>query len=566
VLLQVEIMIRASRWDAKNSLHATESTLSTKSPPFLFNRNPFCCRQLGVIYSAQNQLSIAFCRLVQTGPFVDEVHNSLASREPKLLYSPRSEERCHNMLRECTRIRREYLIPESAGSSDTPGTEAASSFVPSPAGQMCKTMAFGYSLFYKNRFLRPDLLATAAKQLATELPPLAGRVRPVSGIPGLRPMGSVVIDNVNEGIEYNLAETREHSIDDLGPHTWVSGLHNQRLADFGVPFHAEPVDIRRMLAGKDALFKLKLTRCLDGHIVSVTVSHLLADAGRAVRLLERLGKLYRCAASGGDPGPPLQLNPSLETPRGLAEALVEPPTEWKPLEPDHNLSAKQWMMAPQVVRGHVSQKYDAHLIYLPKPTMQRLKAIAAEGIPKLPDSWTQGSHVTGQQHLSTMDAIQAFLATLVADLRGKPLVPTAPQELTVNVDLLHKGSNWKDPDAIARHIGNAVHILHVPGVDKETAVPSALHDCDDASIALAKLRQAIAMNAGLIRRSIAAFRSNPSGPLQALERQERLVKLSEGQVAAAFVVKGADMKVASSTAVTAFPFDNVSDAMSADLS
>ena len=66
------------------------------------------------------------------------------------------------------------------------------------------------------------------------------------------------------------------------------------------------------------------------------------------------------------------------------------------------------------------------------------------------------------------------------------------------------------------------------------------------------------MNARLIRRSVAGFRSDVANSLRALDRQARLVALPEAAVGAAFVVKGADLKVASSTAVTAFPFTNVS--------
>ena len=65
------------------------------------------------------------------------------------------------------------------------------------------------------------------------------------------------------------------------------------------------------------------------------------------------------------------------------------------------------------------------------------------------------------------------------------------------------------------------------------------------------------MNARLIRRSVSDFRSNVSNALQALERQAVMTSLPELKVGAAFIIKGADMKVASTTAVTAFSFDNI---------
>jgi hypothetical protein len=65
------------------------------------------------------------------------------------------------------------------------------------------------------------------------------------------------------------------------------------------------------------------------------------------------------------------------------------------------------------------------------------------------------------------------------------------------------------------------------------------------------------MNARLIRRSVSDFRSNVTNALQALQRQALMTSIPELKVGAAFVVKGADMKVASTTAVTAFSFDNI---------
>ena len=88
-----------------------------------------------------------------------------------------------------------------------------------------------------------------------------------------------------------------------------------------------------------------------------------------------------------------------------------------------------------------------------------------------------------------------------------------------------------------------------------TAVPSPITASDDAR---AKLATAVGMNARLIRKSVTEFRSDVTNALQALQRQARMTSLPELKVGAAFVVKGADMKVASTTAVTAFSFDQVS--------
>lgn len=321
---------------------------------------------------------------------------------------------------------------------------------------MCQTFAFGYSLFYKDKYLRPDLLSKAAAQLASELPPLAGRVRPPRRPAGLRSLSETVIDLNNQGIELTFAETKAHRIEDLGPHTWLTGMHNKTLSSFGVPFYTEPFSIENMYNGKEALLKFKLTQCIDGSILSVTVCHLLADAGRSVSLVERLGQLYRALATNTDPGPPLRFNPSLETPHGLAAAVNNAPEKWAPPAEDYRLTLGQWLAAPYRMYQHASKEFDLHMLYLPKVAVQRLKAVANQ------------QQKPGTGHVSTMDAVQAFIATLVADLRQKPLVPTFPEELTVNVDLLHRDVAFKDPNALTNHIGNAVHILHVHGVDPGT--------------------------------------------------------------------------------------------------
>jgi hypothetical protein len=88
-------------------------------------------------------------------------------------------------------------------------------------------------------------------------------------------------------------------------------------------------------------------------------------------------------------------------------------------------------------------------------------------------------------------------------------------------------------------------------------VPGHITPYDTDMIAESKLSTALGMNARLIRRSVSDFRSNVTNALQALERQAVMTSLAELKVGAAFVVKGADMKVASTTAVTAFSFDNI---------
>jgi hypothetical protein len=383
-----------------------------------------------------------------------------ASGPEKGIQAPTSSTIDHDRLQKLTLVERNYIPAARALGCDSNAN--ATTFYPSPASQMCQTMAFGYSLFFKDSYIRPDLLEKAVASLATELPPLAGRVLPPKNGPGVRSMNETVVNLNNAGIELTIAETKCHKIEDLGPHTWLAGMNKRKLSSFGVPFYTEPFSVDNMYKGEEALFKLKLTRCIDGQILSVNVSHLLADAGRAVRLMERLSELYRANCAGTDPGPGLHFNPELETPQGLATALKDPPPAWNPPVEDHHLTLAQWLAAPYRMYRHTKKEFDVHMVYLPKIAVQRLKSIAIEEQRK------QITTNSGEKKVSTMDAVQAFIATLVADLKRRPLVPTFPEEMTVNVDLLHKNVPYKDPEALERHIGNAVHILHVHGVEPGT--------------------------------------------------------------------------------------------------
>lgn len=116
----------------------------------------------------------------------------------------------HDALRASTLVSRQFLRgsgPDGPTSSHpTPPSNAT--LHPSPASQMCQTMAFGYSLFFKDGFLRPDVMAKSVAALAEELPAAAARVRPPHQAPGLRRMGDTVLDLNDAGIEFVLAEVR----------------------------------------------------------------------------------------------------------------------------------------------------------------------------------------------------------------------------------------------------------------------------------------------------------------------------------------------------------------------
>ena len=121
--------------------------------------------------------------------------------------------------------------------------------------------------------------------------------------------------------------------------------------------------------------KLKLTRFSDGDIVSFSLAHVLSDAGRAMRLMQRLSEHYRALWVGRDlTSPPLSTSSGIfASPQRLAAALERPPTDWQPRPLDAHLSARQWLGLPWKLLRHGTAQYDVHHIYLPLEAVQGIK-------------------------------------------------------------------------------------------------------------------------------------------------------------------------------------------------
>ena len=88
-------------------------------------------------------------------------------------------------------------------------------------------------------------------------------------------------------------------------------------------------------------------------------------------------------------------------------------------------------------------------------------------------------------------------------------------------------------------------------------MPQSILPTDSDAIARDKLITAIGINASRIRQKVKEFRSDVTPAMQALARQGLMASLPEINVGAAFVVKGAEMKLSSTTAITGFPFSKV---------
>ena len=383
------------------------------------------------------------------------------------------------------------------------------------------------------------------------------------------------------------------SLQDLGPETWTGGMAGRRLLDFPVPFYAPKFDMDNLLAGKEAVCKVTVLHCCDGDVLTFGFSHMLADAGRAIKICSRVAYYYKAAAAaardggGGDissitttnitPPPPLTATPELETPQGYMNVLKEGSVPSDPVtslhQLDTSLSLQQQLLAPIKLVQFALSKHEVHLIHLPATAVDRLKTIGS--------STTSGQDTTTNKNninkISSMDAVQAFLVMLKSSLQGKSLVPVSPSELTVNVDTLH-GLEFKDKQALESCIGNFVVIKRMNGVsnaeearpwqekkekeEKEATIDTTTTNNITTSKEheekhLSMIEWCLQRNAQLIRQGIQTFRSNPQEIIQELHNQSTMADLCKMKLFSNFIIKGSGAKVSSTSAISAFSFDEI---------
>lgn len=291
-------------------------------------------------------------------------------------------------------------------------------------------------------------------------------------------------------------------IQDFGPPTWPGPMARCSLFSTPAPFFAEPPISGKGSAAGGPLLKLRLTSCSNGDILSITVSHLVAgacvmgggggitslpllwsmqgqegrdasqkhwtplsppqtdqrtpplhtpshpDGRHELHLLRRLSELYR-----GTLGTPLAGTTQACSYDALRPALPPPPPGWKPTGLDPRLTPAQWASLPCAFWRFVAAEQGVHTIHLPREAVERIREVAG------------GAPIPGPP-VSSLDAVQAFLAVLVNSLGGKPLVARAPALLTVNVELLHArlGLAPRVAHQLERAMGNTIQILQVPGL------------------------------------------------------------------------------------------------------
>lgn len=105
------------------------------------------------------------------------------------------------------------------------------------------------------------------------------------------------------------------------------------------------------------------------------------------------------------------------------------PADWAP-RPEEGLSLRQWLASPVQLLRTLRTPVDVHLLYLPASVAQRVKAAAQARVPGT--------------RLSTNDAVQGLLHTLVAHARGLPLAagPGAHNAMMIGAAAVESCGRW----------------------------------------------------------------------------------------------------------------------------
>ncbi len=394
---------------------------------------------------------------------------------------------------------------------------------PSPASLLCADMAFSVSLFYKETFICPTLLRQSLNILKSEIPVLSKRLK--STFLGWR--HSDYIMEHRDGT-YNLeldAKTSAVSMQTSMDMIWKESCPK--------PLFGESKYIHRnqSITPSNDLIKFDLVTFTDGSVLTMRIAHVLADAGRAVRILEKLSSIYHtlqldmnhkpCVAPQYDAW--FDKNIGTRGPRNMQ-------TVFDILK----LDASKLMAIPGALRYYSKQTFVSKYLYLSSRAIKRLQQKVSDPAGNL-----------GMQP-SKLDLVQAILISLIANVRKSSLIPGHRDTITTNIELSRLSEDTQIPNDI---VGNSSHILQIDGREFHKTSASDINSTDPTI-------RSLLINALTLRKAINQFKKNPSKKIQeALEQQCIMSTLPKHAVLASFLVNSKLEKLASCTAVASFPMD-----------
>jgi hypothetical protein len=457
---------------------------------------------------------------------------------------------------------RESIRGRAESSLIRPGKSDAARVVfnPSPSSLMCAGMSFSVSLFYPNVSLSSTVMAAALQHLVDEVPILAGRTARETSSLIHRFSDHVIVVRPAGGVGFSFrTEAREHrtlrqAVDAIWRNNEPLRLHTRRTAAHTI----EPIRLGK--TEDDELAHVDLVRYADGAVLSLHVSHILADAGRATKLLERLSVIYE-AIQNDKPIPRGTITCDSWFDAALNEAESRSPhcptARAASAAPTANdmlrLSPSRILEFVRAFHSYTTTRFVPLHIYVPRDAVTAMLARAASGGKQNPDndvecrdhatlaapSWIplNSSPVT----LSKMDIVQALAVTMIR--RARPEMD-GEINVVINMDLSMIYPPLRPKDDSRRTppsdiLGNSSVFLQIRGTD--------FHPHD------------VVHNARLLRRAINEFRANARGNVSAaLRKTAAMSSLPKTAVHAAFILHGTREKLASCTAVASFPVDTIS--------
>lgn len=397
---------------------------------------------------------------------------------------------------------------------------------PSPASLLCADMAFSVSLFYKETYICPTLLRHSLHVLKSELPILSKRLKSTS-LGWRHP--SCVIEPRHK--KYNLAlssKTRAMSMQTSMDMLWSESCPIQLFEERNY-IHRD-----QMINPSHDLIKFDLVNFADGSVLTMHIAHVLADAGRAVRILEKLSSIYQALQLHNSNKPSMlsqydawfaknHMGARHHQPRGLQTALDV-----------LKLDASKLMAIPGALRYYSKQTFVSKYLYVSSTAIKRLQQKVSDLACNL------------NMQPSKLDIVQAILISLIASVRKNRLIPDHHDTVTTNIELSRLSEDTQVPNDI---IGNSSHILQIEG---EEFLKLASSDIDSTDTII----RSLLINALTLRQTINGFKKEPVKRIQeALEQQCIMSALPKHAVLASFLVNSRLEKLASCTAVASFPMD-----------
>jgi len=274
------------------------------------------------------------------------------------------------------------------------------------------------------------------------------------------------------------------------------------------------------------LAMLDLIRCKDGSIVTLHISHILADAGRAFKLIERLSSIHE-GLQGEKEYVPKKLTydtwfgKTLDTQAREDSERMTRPADVLRLRPGHLLSI------PNAFIQHISSKHVPLCFHIPRSSIALLQDQIANECPK-------------QQRPSKLDIVQALNISLISAVRNGGFTPEPDQNVIINVEL----SKVYNPGSVHDTLGNSSAFMEISG--SKFQGPKS------------NLMEAIVTNANTIRKQVNEMYSSPSiNVISKLQAQYAMSRAPKHLVLAAYLVHGRKEKLASCSAVASFPIQQV---------